>query len=137
MNYIYSEITGRTNFFGNTTPAELVEKYGTPLFVYNENILRKRCRELKNLVNYKNFIVNYSAKANSNLELLKIIHNEGLYVDAMSPGEIFVNLKAGFPPEHIFYISNNVDDAEFQFAIDAGVKISVDSVSQLEKYGKN
>jgi diaminopimelate decarboxylase len=136
MNYIYSEITGRTNFFGNTTPAELVEKYGTPLFVYNENILRKRCRELKNLVNYKNFIVNYSAKANSNLELLKIIHNEGLYVDAMSPGEIFVNLKAGFPPEHIFYISNNVDDAEFQFAIDAGVKISVDSVSQLEKYGK-
>ncbi|MFC0878429.1 diaminopimelate decarboxylase [Saccharicrinis sp. FJH2] len=136
MNYIYSEITGRTNFFGNTTPAELVEKYGTPLYVYNENILRKRCRELKNLVNYKNFIVNYSAKANSNLELLKIVHDEGLYVDAMSPGEIFVNLKAGFSPEQIFYISNNVDDAEFQYAIDAGVKISVDSVSQLEKYGK-
>lgn len=136
MNYIYSEITNRLNFFGKTNPVELASTYGTPLYVYNETILRQRCRELKNLVSYKNFIVNYSAKANSNLELLKIVNEEGLYVDAMSPGEIFINLKAGFPPEKIFYISNNVDDDEFLYAINAGVKISVDSVSQLEKYGK-
>lgn len=136
MNYIYSKVSQEQNFFGNTNPVALAEEFGTPLYVYNERILRDRCKELKNLVDYKHFVVNYSAKANSNLELLKIVNDEGLYVDAMSPGEIYVNLKAGFKPEQIFYISNNVDDAEFQYAIDAGVKISVDSVSQLEKYGK-
>jgi diaminopimelate decarboxylase len=136
MNYIYSEVSKSQNFFGNTNPVALAEEFGTPLYVYNENILRERCREMKSLVNYKNFAVNYSAKANSSLELLKIVNDEGLMVDAMSPGEIYVNLKAGFAPENIFYISNNVDDAELQFAIDAGVKISVDSVSQLERYGK-
>lgn len=136
MNYIYSEVSNQVNFFGNTNPVKLIEQFGSPLYVYNESILRQRCKELKNLVNYKNFIVNYSAKANSNLDLLKIVHDEGLYVDAMSPGEIFVNLKAGFSPDQIFYISNNVDDAELQYAIDAKVKVSVDSISQLEKYGK-
>jgi diaminopimelate decarboxylase len=136
VNYVYAEITGESKFFGNTSPVELVNKYGSPLFVYNENILRGRCRELRNLVAYKNFRVNYSPKANSSLELLKIVHDEGLWVDAMSPGEIFVNLKAGFKPEEIFYISNNVSEEEFTYAIEAGVKISVDSVSQLEMYGK-
>ena len=54
----------------------------------------------------------------------------------MSPGEIFVELKAGFKPEQIFYISNNVTAEEMKFAIDHDVLISVDSVSQLETYGK-
>ncbi|MBN2613553.1 MAG: diaminopimelate decarboxylase [Bacteroidales bacterium] len=136
MNYVYSAVSSDLNFFGNTNPVDLAEKYGTPLYVYNENILRDKCRELKNLVDYKNFFVNFSPKANSNLELLKIVREEGLWADAMSPGEIFVNLKAGFQPGHIFYISNNVSDEEFKYAISAGVKISVDSVSQLERFGR-
>lgn len=136
MNPVYSKITASNNFFGNTDPVGLVDEFGSPLYVYNESILRNRCRDLKNMVDYKNFAVNYSPKANGNLELLKIVRDEGLLVDAMSPGEIFVNLKAGFKPEQIFYISNNVDDAEMMYAIEAGVKISVDSVSQLERYGK-
>ena len=136
MNYIYSKVSSEKNFFGNTDPVLLTEKFGTPLYVYNENILRKRCRELKTLVPYKNFAVNFSPKANSNLEILRVIKEEGLRVDAMSPGEIFVNLKAGFKPNEIFYISNNVGEDEFKYAIHAGVKISVDSISQLEMYGK-
>ena len=103
--------------------------------MYNEAILRERCNELKNLVSYPNFAVNYSVKANSNLFLLQIAANEGLNADAMSPGEIYVNLKAGFTPEQILYISNNVSKEEMQYAIDAGVLTSVDSVSQLEQYG--
>jgi diaminopimelate decarboxylase len=136
MNYIYSTVSHEKSFFGNTDPVHLSEKYGTPLYVYNENILRKRCRDLKGLISYSNFTVNYSPKANSNLELIKIIRSEGLRVDAMSPGEIYVNLLAGFKPEEIFYISNNVSADELRYAIHAGVKISVDSVSQLEMYGK-
>jgi diaminopimelate decarboxylase len=136
MNYIYSRVSNEKKFFGNTNPVQLTEKYKTPLFVYNENILRKSCRELKSLISYPNFTVNYSLKANSNLELIKIVRSEGLRVDAMSPGEIYINMMAGYKPEEILYISNNVDEDEFRYAINAGVKISVDSVSQLEMFGK-
>ena len=124
------------NFFGTTTPRQLAEKYGTPLYVYNETVLRTRCRELKNLLPYPNFKVNYSAKANTNLTILRIVHDEGLLVDAMSPGEITIELKAGFKPSEILYICNNVSDEEMRFAIDAGVGTSVDSLSQLERYGQ-
>ncbi len=136
MNYVFARISKELNFFGNSDPVELADKFGTPLYVYNEKILRDRCQELKNLVSYKNYVVNYSPKANSNLEILKIVRDEGLWTDAMSPGEIYVALKAGFSPSQIFYISNNVSDNEFKYAIENGVKISVDSVSQLERFGR-
>lgn len=136
MNYIYSKVSSEKKFFGNTDPVQLSEKYGTPLYVYSENILRERCRDLKDLISYSNFSVNYSPKANSNLELIKIVRSEGLRVDAMSPGEIYVNMLAGYKPEEILYISNNVSEDELRFAINTGVKISVDSVSQLKTFGK-
>jgi diaminopimelate decarboxylase len=104
--------------------------------VYNENILREKCREMKNLLSYPNFSVSFSAKANSNLHLLEIIRGEGLNVDAMSQGEIYVQLKAGFKPEQIFFISNNVSAEELKYAIEMGVTISVDSLSQLELFGE-
>lgn len=131
MNY-YTE---QTNFYGKTDPRELVREYGSPLYVYNENILRSRCREMKNLISYRNFKSNYSIKANSSLELLKIVKEEGLYADAMSPGEIHVLLSAGFRPEEILYISNNVSAEEMAFAIERNILVSVDSVSQLRLLG--
>jgi diaminopimelate decarboxylase len=136
MVYIYSKVSSAKKFFGNTDPVQLSENYGSPLYVYNENILRKRCRDLKGLISYSNFTVNFSPKANSNLELLRIVRSEGLSVDAMSPGEIYVNMLAGYKPEEILFISNNICEDEFRYAIEAGVKISVDSVSQLEMFGK-
>lgn len=123
-------------FINNEKIFELIEKYGSPLYVYDENTLRQRCKEIKHLLPNKNFRVNYSAKANSNLSLLKIVKDEGLDVDAMSPGEIFIQLHAGFAPEQIFYIGNNVSAEEMQYAIDNNVLVSVDSLSQLELYGK-
>jgi diaminopimelate decarboxylase len=106
MNYIYSKVSSEKKFFGNTDPNQLSEKYGTPLYVYNENILRKRCRDLKGLISYSNFVVNYSLKANSNLELIKIVRSEGLLADAMSPGEIYLNILAGYKPEEILYFNS-------------------------------
>ena len=124
------------NFYGKSNPAALIRKYGSPLYVYNEKILKKRCKEIKSMVKYPNFIVNYSAKANCNLELLKIIKMEGLHADAMSPGEIYVERKAGFKAEEILYIGNNVSAEEMRFAIEEGVHISVDSLSQLKMFGQ-
>src|SRR5690242_12859123 len=96
--------TEQTNFYHGTKPQELLKKYGSPLYVYNEAILRERCKEMAGFITGLKFQSNYSIKANSNLELLKIILEEGLYVDAMSPGEIQVLLEAGFSPDKILYI---------------------------------
>lgn len=136
MQKVYSKVTDRLDFFQGIDPVALVEQYGTPLYVYNERILRQRCRELKNLVTYPNFVVDYSAKANSNLAFLQVVKSEGLEVDAMSPGEIYVERLAGFAPKEIFYICNNVSEEEMQYAIQEGVITSVDSIAQLEQYGQ-
>ncbi len=124
------------NFYGNATPFELAEEFGTPLYVYNESILRARCREMKGLLNYPHFKVSYSAKANSNPVLLSIIRQEGMEADAMSPGEICLLSAAGFQPDEILYIGNNVAAEEMKFAIDRGIPVSIDSISQLEQYGR-
>ncbi len=134
--YIHEIWTREQNFFGKTSPLSLVEKYGTPLYVYSERILRERCSELTGLVDYPDFSVNYSAKANTNPFILKIIREEGLSVDAMSPGEIYLEMKAGFRPEDILFICNNVSDEELRYAVGAGVLVSVDSLSQLDRYGR-
>ncbi|MGE5381008.1 MAG: diaminopimelate decarboxylase, partial [Methylocystaceae bacterium] len=121
-----------TRLFDHFDAQDLIREYGSPLYVYDEKILRTRCQEMKNLLQYPHFRVNYSAKANTNVELLKIICSEGLDVDAMSPGEMYLELKAGFTADHIMFIGNNVSAEEIKFAVERGILVSVDSLSQLE-----
>lgn len=136
MKDVSNKVTMQNRFFEGLSPIELIEKYGSPLYVYNERILKDRCREVKRLLKYPKFEVQFSAKANSNLKLLKIVKEEGLHVDAMSPGEIYIQMKAGFTADEIFYVSNNVSAEEMKFAVERGITVSVDSVSQLELFGK-
>lgn len=123
-------------FFGTMEPEQMTAKYGSPVYVYNEGILRSRCRELKQMVRYPHFVIDYSIKANFNPALLQIVKEEGLEVDVMSPGEIYLAKMAGYEPNQIFYICNNVSEEEMCYAIEAGVTTSVDSLSQLEQYGR-
>ncbi|MDR1000065.1 MAG: diaminopimelate decarboxylase [Clostridiales bacterium] len=127
-------VTDGNNFFENTDPFDLIAEYGSPLYVYNERLLRENCRLLKNFCPYPQFQLHYSVKANANLSLLRIIREEGLRVDAMSPGEIVVEQAAGFSSGEILFVSNNISDTEMQFVHDKGILMSVDSVSQLERY---
>ncbi|MDO4269186.1 MAG: diaminopimelate decarboxylase, partial [Eubacteriales bacterium] len=122
MKHIYTNVTDAMNFFEGNDPTALARQYGTPLYVCNERILRQRCRDLKNMVTYPNFVVDYSAKANCGLAFLQIVRSEGLEADAMSPGEIYMERMAGFAPEEIFYICNNVSEEEMRYAIDAGIR---------------
>jgi len=136
MSAIHSSYTDALRFFGGNTPQQLVAVYGSPLYVYNENILRRSCRELLQLSTHPGFRVNYSAKANANPALLRIIREEGCLVDAMSPGELHMNLHAGFVREQILYVCNNVSEAELKNAADHGLLVSVDSLAQLDLYGR-
>ncbi|MGI6069102.1 MAG: diaminopimelate decarboxylase [Blautia sp.] len=124
------------NFWGKENPEQLLQKYGSPLYVYNESILKERCLEMKHLVEYDKFILDYSMKANSNPAILKLLRKEGAEVDAMSPGEIYIAMAAGFRAEEIFYICNNVSEEEMMYAIRRGIRSSVDSLAQLDQYGQ-
>jgi len=125
-----------SGFFAGNRPDDLISEFGSPLYVYSESIFRQRCQEMQQLVDYEQFTANYSIKANSNLHLLAIAREEGMYADAMSPGEILFLEKAGFKPEQIFFVPNNVSAEELQLAIDHKVLTSLDSLSQLERYGQ-
>ncbi len=115
---------------------ELLNKYGSPLYVYDEETLRQRCKEMTGLLPNKHLFVDYSVKANTNIRLLEMIKEEGLHVDAMSLGELASNKKAGFKSDEIIYVCNNITESEMREVLKEGVLLSVDSLSQLETYGK-
>lgn len=125
-----------SNFFKGNNPEDIAAKYGTPVYVYNEDILRDRMRRVSRIITKYEFHSNYSIKANTNINILKIALSEGLYTDAMSIGEMRMLLDAGFPAEKIFFVSNNVSREEMQFAIDKNILVSIDSLSQLEQFGE-
>lgn len=136
MYTLHGTYTKETDFFKGHDAYELIAQYGSPLYIYNEEILRKRCREMKNLLSYPHFTPHYSIKANTNIHLLKIVHEEGLHADVMSPGEIYLALESGFKAEELLFIPNNVVKEDMLFAISKGVTISVDSLEQLDLYGQ-
>ena len=131
-----TSVTTAMNFYQGHDPRDLTAAYGSPLFVYNENIFRRRCRDMVNLTAYPHFKVNYAIKANTNLTLLRIAKEEGLCADLSSPGEAVAALAAGFEAKDLFFIANNISGEEMTFAIERGIALSVDSLSQLETYGR-
>ncbi|MBO4242743.1 MAG: diaminopimelate decarboxylase [Clostridiales bacterium] len=126
----------KTDFFGGNDPEALVKEFGSPLYVYNEDILRQSMRTLKNIITKYPYTANFSMKANSNLTILKMALEEGLNCDAMSEGEIRLLFKAGFPSDRIFYVPNNVSSEEMEYALEHNVITSLDSIDQLESFGK-
>jgi len=131
-----NSVTKAMNFYQGHTPANLVATYGSPLYVYNESIFRQRCRDMVKLSSYPHFRVNYAIKANTNLTLLRIAKEEGLCADVSGQGEAIAAIAAGFSPQDLFFIANNISPEEMTFAINHGITLSVDSVCQLETYGK-
>ena len=122
----------------------LLEKYGSPLYVYDYDILREKCNqmsEFKNNIEKKiqNIKINmhYSTKANNNPAILKIVNDAGLCVDCMSPFELLINKKCGFKNNQILYVCNNIDKDEMKLVYDSNVLICLDSISQVETWGKH
>lgn len=130
------ETKGNKLWWGGVSCEKLIERFGSPLFVYDEHIIRGQARKLKTAVTYPETRLLYSCKANTNLTVLRILRQEGLGIDAVSPGEIFLALHAGFKPAHILFTGNNVTDEELRFALSKRVGMNIDSLSQLERFGK-
>ncbi len=122
-------------YIENVPAVKLAEKFGTPLYVISESKIRENYRRLYEAFSnrYDKFRILYSAKANTNISVLKILHDEGAYVDTVSAGEVYIALKAGFKPYEILYTGIDVGDLELKYILDSGVMVNVDSLPQLNR----
>ncbi len=110
----------------------LAAELGTPLFVYDEGVLRRRCREYVNAFGAGN--VAYAGKAFLCVAMARLVAEEGLLLDIATGGELHVALHAGFPPERIVFHGNNKSTAELTAALDVDVgRIVADSFDELDR----
>jgi len=113
---------------------DLRKKYGTPLYVMVEAEVRKRLREFKNAFDYPLFKPQYACKVNSNLEILRIVREEGFDCDASSIGEIILGLLADFEPNQITFTNLYKTTQDILFAATIGVRsITIDSLEEIDK----
>ncbi|KON32509.1 MAG: diaminopimelate decarboxylase [miscellaneous Crenarchaeota group-6 archaeon AD8-1] len=121
--------------FDNINVEDLVKEFDTPLYLISEKRIRDKYRTLHDILiqDYDKIRIYYAAKANSNLNVLKILRTEGAYLDAVSPGEIFLALKAGFLPERILFTGTSVRTDELNFIADSQVTVNIDSYSELNR----
>lgn len=133
--------TGRVNDkqhleIGGCDTVELAEKYGTPLYVMDETLIRENCRRYQNALKklYPFGEIFYAGKAFLIMAMAALVNEEGLGLDVVSGGELFTAGKAGFPPGRICFHGNNKSGEEIVQALQAGVgRIVVDSLPELEE----
>ncbi len=121
---------------GGCDTVALAEKYGTPLYVMDEDLIRENCRLYRDSIDrfYNgNGLVLYANKAFCSLAMCRIINEESLGMDVVSGGELYTALKAGFPAEKIYFHGNNKTPDELEMALKHRVgRIVVDHFSELE-----
>ena len=105
--------------FANLDTVMLAKKYGTPLYLMDENKIRKRCKEYINALNkyFNNAKPLYASKAAAFKRIYEIVNEENMLVDVVSGGEFYTAIKAGFPAEKIFFHGNNKSLDEIEYTI--------------------
>lgn len=115
---------------------ELAKKYGTPLYVYDGDVIANRYKELYEYFKWPGLKIYYAMKANYNIHILKILKELGSCIDAVSLGDVFFALKAGFNSNEILYTANNVTMDEIGRIKQMGILPNIESISTLEKFGE-
>ena len=109
---------------GGRDTVELAEKHGTPLYVFDEDRIRERCRTYRKALCEafgENANALYASKAASFRAIYRIMKDEGMGVDVVSSGEIYTAVSAEFPLERAYFHSNNKTDDDITYAMDNGV----------------
>lgn len=120
---------------GGVRVAELAAQYGTPLFVYDEEHLRARCRAAVNAFGAGNVV--YATKAFICGAMARLAHEEGLLLDVATGGELHTALHAGVPASSCVLHGNNKSLDELRMAIAAGIDhIVVDSFDEIDRIEK-
>jgi diaminopimelate decarboxylase len=120
---------------GGCAVTELVQQYGSPLYILDESSLRTACQQYRDA--WKQYytgesLVIYASKAWNCLAICHIVTNEGLGIDVVSAGELLTAVKAGAQPQNIYFHGNNKSVAELKLAIEQGCNIVVDNWLEIE-----
>ena len=111
---------------------DVAARFGTPVFIYDEDHLRARCHEAVSA--FGSDAVVYASKAFLCTAMARLVHDEGLLIDVATGGELFVALNAGVPAGRCVLHGNNKSTEELRMAMDAGVRhIVVDSFDELAR----
>ncbi|MCL2785868.1 MAG: diaminopimelate decarboxylase [Methanomassiliicoccaceae archaeon] len=120
--------------FGGLRAEDIAERFGTPVYVTDEDILRGNYRRIYNaFAKHMDTRVYYACKANTSMALLRILEQEGSYVDTVSIGEIATCMKVGFPVSRIMYTGTSVSTSELRDVLNTGVMVNIDSPSEMER----
>lgn len=121
---------------GSYDTLELVKQFGTPLYVFDENEIRRNCRDfVKSMDDYYdgNGLVLYASKAFCCKEMCRICADENMGLDVVSGGELYTALSVNFPSSKIYFHGNNKTYEELVQAVDANVgRVVVDNIFELE-----
>ncbi|MEW5785195.1 MAG: diaminopimelate decarboxylase [Bacillota bacterium] len=136
----YPEIV-QVNERGHLTAAgvdlvELAAQYGTPLYVYDEDLMRRNCRSYRETFSqyYSHGEIAYAGKAFLTMAMCRLLCQEGLSLDVVSAGELYLAQKAGFPMERVYFHGNNKSASELHAAVELGVgRVVVDNAAELEQ----
>lgn len=115
---------GKRLSFANRDTVLLAEKYGTPLYLMDEERIRKNCRVYVNAMKAyfgEGSMPLYASKAASFKQIYRIAKEEGMGVDVVSAGELYTALAADFPCENIYFHGSNKTAAEIEYAVDKRV----------------
>ena len=128
-------IKNNTLYIGGISCVDLANKYSTPLYVFDEDLIRENCREYRKYfkVEENNNKVAYAGKAFLTLYMCNLIKEENLCLDVVSGGELYTAHKANFPMENILFHGNNKTIDEIQMGIELGVgRFVVDNFYELD-----
>ncbi len=121
---------------GGLSVEELVREYGSPLYVYDKKVIEERYKTLFNCIDYPQKRILYACKANTNLEILKVLASMDAGIDAVSPGEVMLALKAGIAPDSILFTGDNCTVEDIQYCMEQTVPVNIGSLMHLEIYGQ-
>src|SRR5271157_4766144 len=111
------EIRNEELCIAGKSAAKLGMKLGTPIYVYNGSRIVENYRRFRNAIKKytdKELRVYYAMKANSNVNILKLLKREGAWVDVVSPEEAERALSAGFSNERILFTGTSVSNSDLK-----------------------
>ena len=114
---------------------QVMQQYGSPLYVYNGNKIVEQYNRLVNAFDGVKLKLKYAMKANNNLHILRLLRSQGCGLDAVSIQEVQLGLMAGFSADEILFTPNSVSFEEILEAVNLGVQVNIDNISLLEKFG--
>lgn len=116
---------------------ELLDTYGSPLYVYDGDRLRRTIEYITQAIPYADTQLRFASVTNGNVMLLQIFRDAGWGLHGNTPGDIYLGLKAGFAPDNIVYSGSNLDRAEMAQVLQWGVRtLNLDGVAQVQLCGE-